>query len=209
LILSTLSPGPQVRILDLGCGDGRYTHILHRLGHRIVGLDLSLTLLRAGRAKYGNLPLVQGDMRAIPGRYDLILSLFTSFGYFDSREENLSVLASVNSALRPAGYFWLDFLNPVHVRRHLESETVSEISECCRVVEKRSIGRGRITKEIVFIDSDAEKHYTESVALYTREELENMIVDAGLEPRGCYGDYSGAGWHSESERTLVFAQRRT
>ena len=94
------------------------------------------------------------------------------------------------------------------MRKHLKSETISEISTDCRVVEKRSLHNGRITKEIIFKDSEIERHYSESVALYTKEELEEMIMEAGLQPLGCYGDYLGNDWHAESERTVIFAQRK-
>ncbi|MCI0471490.1 MAG: class I SAM-dependent methyltransferase, partial [Candidatus Aminicenantes bacterium] len=98
LIQRILNPGKNCTILDLGCGEGRYTPFFKNRGCRIYGMDLSGTLLRNAKTKYPRLDLVLGDMRDIPflpGKFDLILSLFTSFGYFERDEENRLVLDSV------------------------------------------------------------------------------------------------------------------
>jgi len=46
--------------------------------------------------------LVQADMRGFvrPEGFDLALSLFTSFGYFDDAEDDLRVLRNVHRSLR-------------------------------------------------------------------------------------------------------------
>ena len=88
LIIQTLNPSKNAKILDLGCGDGRYLYLFNKRGFRTFGLDLSESLLRKGFEKYRNSNVILGDMRAIPGYFDIILSLFTSFGYFESEKEN-------------------------------------------------------------------------------------------------------------------------
>jgi len=207
LILSEIAPEEGWRILDLACGDGRHTHLFRRLGFAVMGVDLSLELLREGKRRYGGLPLAQGDMRAIPGRFHLILSLFTSFGYLETRRENLDVLRSIARALLPGGFFWLDYLNPEHVRVHLEAETLNQVSSGCRVRERRRIRDGRIEKEIVFFQAEGERTYLESVALYSRADLEDMMTEAGLMPCGAFGDYLGGAWTGRSPRTVLYARR--
>ena len=49
-------------VLDLACGAGRHTAALRRRGYRVVGVDLSLTLL----AQPPRQPSVAGDMRCLP-----------------------------------------------------------------------------------------------------------------------------------------------
>lgn len=68
-------------VLDAGCGDGR---VLRRLakefpGARLVGLDLSMGMLRRLRRNSPDLPLVQGDILAPPFRpasFDAVLAFF-------------------------------------------------------------------------------------------------------------------------------------
>ena len=74
---------PPSAVLDLACGAGRHTAALRRRGHRVVGVDLSKTLL----AQAPSLPRVAGDMRCLPfaaQSFDWVLNFFTSFGYFES-----------------------------------------------------------------------------------------------------------------------------
>lgn len=52
-------------VLDLGCGPGCDGALLRAHGLRVVGLDLSLGMLRAGIAEFP-FPRVQADLRALP-----------------------------------------------------------------------------------------------------------------------------------------------
>ncbi len=44
--LLELLPAPGRRTLDLGCGEGRLGRVLQSLGHRVVGIDASATMVR-------------------------------------------------------------------------------------------------------------------------------------------------------------------
>ena len=48
-----LLPGPGRLTVDVGCGEGRLTRDLAALGHRVVGLDRSRTLVRYAAAAGG------------------------------------------------------------------------------------------------------------------------------------------------------------
>ncbi len=70
-------------------------------------------------AQVTSAPLVRADMRRLPIRarsVDACLSLFTSFGYFESDAEHAETLAGMASTLRPGGWFVIDFLNAAQVR---------------------------------------------------------------------------------------------
>lgn len=207
LIIDTLKPPKDAAILDLCCGEGRYTSIFQKKGYHVMGLDLSETLVRFGKQREPGLDLVVGDMRAIPGRFDLILSLFTSFGYFEKDEENLHALRSVYRALKPGGTYWLDFLNADYVEKHLVPETHSKLSSGIDVLEKRKIDRGRIIKDIHFSDNGEDKHYVESVRLFTRENLEDMLMRAGFRVIHCFGDYRGGVCTTGAERAILVATK--
>lgn len=207
LILDTVRLPPSGTILDLGCGEGRHTALFQDKGYRVYGLDLSEALIRKGREKHGRLNFIIGDMRAIPGHFDLIVSLFTSFGYFEEDHENGRVMESACAALNPGGIFWLDFLNPAWVKEHLVPETVTRLSEKIEAREERQIEGGRIVKDIFFTNDGVETRYRESVALYTRRDLEAMLTRSGFRVSGGFGNYRGEPWHPESERTILLARR--
>jgi SAM-dependent methyltransferase len=47
---------------------------------------------------------------------DAVFNLFTSFGYFDNEKDDKKVFQSVYDALKPGGFFVLDYLNEEFVR---------------------------------------------------------------------------------------------
>ena len=60
--------GPGARVLDVGCGPGRDAAWLVERGYDAGGVDLSLGMLREGRARGVTVPLFQADMRHLPFR---------------------------------------------------------------------------------------------------------------------------------------------
>jgi hypothetical protein len=76
------------------------------------------------------------------------------------------------------------------------------------VIERRRIVKNRIVKDILFFDGQEEKHYRESVRLYSRIELESMFKKSGFELEGCLGDYQGSQWQDNMERTIIYGKKR-
>lgn len=62
--LAGLKPGAY--IADLGCGSGVFTGLLHQLGYKAIGLDISPKLIALGKAKYPNVEFLEGDVEHLP-----------------------------------------------------------------------------------------------------------------------------------------------
>ncbi len=54
-LVEWLQPHPGERILDLGCGAGQLTHIIHQQGAHAVGMDKSASMIQDARAKFPDL----------------------------------------------------------------------------------------------------------------------------------------------------------
>ncbi len=203
LIRCHAKPSCSETILDLGCGAGRHLEIMRQWGWRAAGLDLSMALLREARIRESGLPLIKGDMRSIPGCFDLILSLFTSFGYFDDHEQNLLVFDAVSRSLKEGGRFWLDFLNPLYVRAHIcEKETI-RTKDGLGIEIRRRVQQGKVIKEIDM----GSRRVVESVWLYDADDLARMGLAHHLRVRKLFGDYQG-GVHEEcSSRTIMLMEK--
>ena len=78
-------------------------------GLTVTGVDRSKSFLakarRRAEAANVNVEWVQSDMRDFvrADSFDLALSMFTSLGYFDNKEEDLDVLRNVLASLKPRG----------------------------------------------------------------------------------------------------------
>lgn len=191
------------RVLDVGCGAGRHARAFRAVGARCVGLDLSRTLLRVARG-VTDAPLVRGDMRRLPiraGSMDLTVSLFTSFGYFERDEEHAAALREMVATVRPGGWFVIDFLNAAEVRRRLvERETVPVHGGRAEVARTMSADGRYVCKTIL---APGGRRFTERVRLFTREQMEAMLLHAGVEVRHRFGDYDAAPLGPDSPRTFL------
>jgi SAM-dependent methyltransferase len=211
IALPSLPAGPT---LDLACGAGRYLRALRRAGRRAFGLDLSLPLLRAARAETPPAPVVQADMRALPfrdGAFASVLSMFSSFGYFEDEEDDRATLADVPRVLRPGGAFLLDLSNRARVVAGPLSGAQREV-EGLRVVETRRLAQDRrvVEKEVRVTDRSGAtvEQYTERLRLYEREEIEALARPLSLVVRIAWGGYDGSAFDSRAARMILLLEKR-
>src|SRR5262249_24217278 len=85
VIADSLGITPQMKVLDLGCGDGTTAVPLARLGAEVVGIDIARNLVEAGNKRAAaaglrNLKFQEGDACNLEGvadhSFDLTLSVF-------------------------------------------------------------------------------------------------------------------------------------
>jgi SAM-dependent methyltransferase len=211
LLLARVPMEPGARVLDLACGAGRHLLALRRSGMDAVGLDLSLPLLVEALGRGDGAPLVRGDMRLLPfadGAFGAVTSFFTSFGYFETEDDDRRVLAEVRRVLAPGGHVLLDFLNAQEVRTGLTPRDERRIGEM-RVVQERSlVDGGRVVEKRIRIESPASgevRTFRERVRLYSDAELEALMADRGLRVRERMGDYRGAPFTPDAPRLILLA----
>ncbi|HEX5831463.1 MAG TPA: class I SAM-dependent methyltransferase [Gemmatimonadaceae bacterium] len=108
-IIELLGLPAGARVLDVPCGQGRHAHLLAEAGFDVDGLDYSEDLLARARERGTGRTLryTRGDMRRLPARwtrrFDVVLNLFTSFGFFLNPADDRRVLAEFARVLRPGG----------------------------------------------------------------------------------------------------------
>ncbi len=212
ILIDSARPESGRLYLDLACGNGRHAHILAQKGLRVIGVDLSMPLLsRARRTTYRqNTPsFIRSDMRWLPlkTKFDGALSLFTSFGYFFEDIDNALVLYEINRILKDGGIYFLDYLNPSFVKKHLVRESFRRVDDI-EISEKRYLDDKRVYKEIILLQKGHSKKFLESVRLYSEEELSLLLNQAGFEVEKIFGSYRGEAYNPSSERMIFFAERR-
>jgi SAM-dependent methyltransferase len=108
-LLDILALPVGARVLDCPCGQGRHAHLLAESGYRVDGVDYSRELLAVARTRGTgpSLRYTRADMRRLParwsGRFDAVVNLFTSFGFFVDPADDARVISEFARVLRPGG----------------------------------------------------------------------------------------------------------
>jgi SAM-dependent methyltransferase len=202
-------------ILDLCCGYGRHSLELARRGFKVTGYDLSSCFLKRAIKTAESLKLkvkfVQGDMREIPfkSKFDAVINMFTSFGYFQSERENLQVLKGVSKVLKPKGSFLLDIINREFILRNFQRR---------RWVQKKDFwmledslfdpftSRQETTRTLIF-ENQPKKEYFFSLRLYTLTEIILSLKKAGFLTEQVFGDFELNEYSIDSPRMILLAKK--
>lgn len=216
-IVQALGLSEGARVLDLCCGQGRHAVELARRGFSVVGADLSQYLLELARKAAGDagvsVRFERCDMRALPwtDEFDAAINMFTSFGYFDSDEENEKVLRAVHKALHPGGRVVFDLPSLWHFLKMIPSgqRRWSE-REGCVVLEEYTwdVPRGRLRMERTIIERNGSRRRKAfDLRQYSHPEMVGMLRRAGFEWERTFGGVDMSDFGADSARMLLVARK--
>jgi len=204
-----LKPGKKARVLDLACGKGRHAVFVNSLGYDTTGVDLSENSIRKAKAfENERLRFFRHDMREpLPGEsYDVVLNLFTSFGYFDDKSENEAVIKSIYNTLTDDGYLVIDFLNATYVRENLIPHTTINRGNILFDISKK-IEQDKVVKHIRFKDQDGDFYFKEQVQLLELSDFQDFLSAADFTIEEVFGNYDLEPFHEGSERLIIIAKK--
>ncbi len=192
LLVKHLSLEKDQVILDLACGQGRHLLELARRGFvNLHGLDRSRYLIQRAKSrsrKEGlSVSFKEGDVRKLPfpnDSFDVVTILGNSFGYFESAEEDMTILTEIFRVLKPEGKLLLDIADGTYLREHFVPRSWEWIDKKHFVCRERSLASDNerlISREVItHIDKGVivDQFYAER--LYTPEGLQAFLEKAGF-----------------------------
>lgn len=107
-LIAGLNVGPNMQVLDLGCGDGTTAIPSAQAGAEVLGVDIASNLVAAGTARasalgLSNITFQEGDASALTdladNRFDLVVSIFGAM--FAPRPQD--VAAEMVRVTKPGG----------------------------------------------------------------------------------------------------------
>ena len=213
-LLRLIGKSPQ-SILDLCCGPGRFAVPLARRGFRVTGVDRTTFFLDKAkeRAAAENVAVewVQEDMRTFvqPSAFDLAISMFTSFGYFDDKAEDLTVLRNIFYSLRPCGMLVMDVMGKERLAQVFQPTSSSKLPDGAVMIQRREIFDDwtRIRNEWTLIRGDTVRIYTFHHTIYSGQELKDRFAAAGFQDVRLYGSMEGAPYGREADRLIAVGRK--
>jgi SAM-dependent methyltransferase len=202
-------------VLDLCCGPGRHSVAFALQGYAVTGVDRSPLLLDKARQRAiensAAVEWVQEDMRRFvrPAAFHLACSLFTSFGYFETDEEELRVLRNVHESLKPGGVFVMEMIGKERLARTWESARSMRYPDGTRVIQHAEVRNDwtRIHCEwIVLRDGRARSFHFEHTA-YSGRELKDRLFQSGFPDVRLFGNMQGAAYDRDAARLVAVARK--
>ena len=222
----------ESRILDLACGRGRHSIEFGRHKYNVVGLDYSKVYLekaaRLAKEKkiQDRVSFVREDMRRFSPRlglrsFDLVVSLYNSFGYFSKRSDDQRVLNEAAQVLKPGGFLVLNTLNHAGVEHRLCSLPTSACLAGLDRWEQHSRNeffldrawydakRREIHVDWHFLDLHTGKDQTYSFRqnVYSAEDIRKMLQKAGFSIVKRWGRLDGEKFMTNSWHQTVLAKK--
>ncbi len=215
--LSELLALPQgSRVLDLACGQGRHAHLLAEAGYDVDGFDYSREMLKAAKARGTGRTLryARGDMRRLPlrwtRRFDAVVNLFTSFGFFDDPADDLKVLRQVARVLKPGGVFvWQGGSRDGLTARFLRGDAWTTADGTAVRQDRRFDPlSGFLTIESTWTRRRTVERRAHRIRLYTASQLAAMCASVGLDVEAAFDGFSADPLRHGSHEMLLVARRR-
>jgi SAM-dependent methyltransferase len=176
------------RVLDAACGQGRHAHLLAEAGLDVEGVDYSEDLLARARARGTGpgLRYTRADVRQLPaewtGRFDAVVNLGTSFGFFTDPDDDVTALRELARVVAPGGTLVWQGASRDGVVSRFVARDWWVTSGGATVAQDRRFDplAGVLTVESRWSGEGAPSARVHRIRLYTATRLAELCVDAGL-----------------------------
>ncbi|HEY0527431.1 MAG TPA: class I SAM-dependent methyltransferase [Gemmatimonadaceae bacterium] len=203
------------RLLDVPCGQGRHAHLLAEAGYDVDGLDYSSELLAVAkkRGTGKTLRYTRGDMRKMPARwssrFDAVLNLFTSFGFFAHPRDDARVIREFARVLKPGGrLIWHGGSRDGVMARFLTRDwwTAADGTLFAQEREFDSLA-GVLTVNSTWKRGNRSGNRVHRIRLYTPTRLAELCADAGLVVEEAFDSFDDRSLRRTSSEMMLVARK--
>jgi SAM-dependent methyltransferase len=218
-VLDVLQLPVGARILDVPCGQGRHAVLLADASYLVDGLDYSRHLLGVAKERTparlsGSLHFRQGDMRTLPaswtGRYDAVLNLATSFGFFRHPADDAWTLREFARVLKPGGILVWQGANRDGVMARFISRDWWPTSDGSLMAHRRHFDHlsGILTVQSEWSGPTGTGRREYRLRLYTATRLAELLAATGLIVEEAFGGWTDQPLSRRAGEMLLVARKR-
>jgi SAM-dependent methyltransferase len=201
-------------ILDQCCGLGRLSVELALRGHRLTGIDITPSYLEAARESAEDeglsIEFIQIDVRRFvrPDFYNLVLNLYTSFGYFADASDDRQVVANAYESLVPGGLYIIETLGKeIAVRDFTEGEWF-ERAGAVVLTDFEPVNEWEyLNNRWILLQGGERFERTFMQRLYAATELRRLMLDVGFTAVTVYGDWDRRPYDYRAIKLIVVGKK--
>ncbi len=200
------------KILDLCCGQGRHSLEFARRGFKVTGIDRTKKYLeraiKEATRKNLSIEFTNEDIRNFKSEsyFDMIINMYTSFGYFEKHEENMKVLHNCYESLSSNGKLLIDLVGKEILKKKFKESESTTIEGITYIEQRKLIGDWKmIENKWKLINGLQEREFKLSHWLYSAEELKEMLSETGFHSIKIFGDLSGIRYDENAKRLIAIA----
>jgi SAM-dependent methyltransferase len=213
--IMALSGCSEGSVLDMCCGPGRHAVPFARSGFKVTGVDRTSFLLDKAKLyaeqQQVRVSWVQDDMRRFvePNQFNLALSLYTSFGFFENMDENRTVLRNIHSSLMQGGRLVMEMVGKERLARIFQPTGSQQLPSGDLLFERRTIHEGweKVDNEWHLVSNGQVKTFHFRFWVFSGRELKDLLIQAGFSNVTIYGDLDGAEYGPNAARLIAVAQK--
>lgn len=176
-------------LLDIPCGTGRHTLAFAKKGVFVTGVDINAICLKSAQGncrERKNIQIKKGDMGKLAwarGKFDIVLNMYTSFGYFRTDRENEKILMGFIQALKPGGKIIIQTINRNWILQKYSPFHWEETSKFQIITKRKYDPKTKYMEAHQVFLCKKSKKWEKSfhrIRLYSIPEMKALMKKAGL-----------------------------
>ena len=213
-IIKLVKLEPDAKILDLCCGIGRHCLEFAKRSFTITGVDRTAKYLdearQAAAEKNLEIDFLLDDARTYrqPDTFDFVLSMLTSFGYFEDPADDEKVLRNIFDSLKNQGCVLIDVMGKESLAHFFQERDWHQEHDALLLSERKIIDNwSAILNRWILIKDNQRFEKEFSLRIYSAYELTELLKKCGFSNVTAYSDLDGSPYRLHAKRLITVAQK--
>ena len=201
-------------ILDLCCGIGRHSLEFARRGFNITGVDRTDPYLDKAKKQAItedlHIEFVTEDMRKFcrEAAFDVVINMFTSFGYFEDADDDRRVVENVYRSLKSGGKLLVEVMGKELVARDFRERDWNEFNGFIILEDRKLLNNWeKIESRWIILKDDQRIEHKFVLRLYSAVELTSLLKQCGFSDVKVYGSLEGIDYDHKAKRLVALARK--